>query len=189
MFKKGLLIFGGIAVLIGIIMFFSYTSACNTEMTMRKQVEAEQDVCKANFDKMFKTISQLAQVPEQFMDKSKEAFKEIYIPIMEGRYSKGDGSLMKWITESNPQFDLNAFAKLYDKLAIAIEANREEYFQEQKKLIDLHREHSTFINTWWNKNVWGLAKLGDVKITIVTSKTTKDAYNTGEENDIEIFKK
>lgn len=144
-------ILGG-GLIIGLIFFAANIRITNKEVTLRKRVTAQQDVCKANFDKMFKVIAQTAQVPEQLMEKSKEAFKEIYTPLMEGRYSnERGGALMSWVTESNPQFDLNAIAPLYEKLQIAIESNREQYFIEQKKLIDIHREHSTYINMYWTK--------------------------------------
>jgi hypothetical protein len=190
MLKKGLAIFGTVLFVFGILMFFSYTSANDEEIRKRSLVTSQQDVCKANFDKMFKVIAQTAQVPQEFMEKAKNAFKEIYTPLIEGRYSgeKGD-ALMKWITESNPNFDLNAMGKMYERLQVIIEANREEFFNEQKKLIDYQREHHNFISSWWNKNVWGLGSRGDVEIKIITSAKTKEVYSKGEENDINVFNK
>ena len=189
--KIKILIITAISLLvIGVSFFSGYTSANDREVTLRNQTLAQQDVCKANFDKMFKVIKQVAQVPQEFMAQSQKAFKDIYPALMEGRYSGEKGnSLMKWVQESNPNFDLNAFKGLYEKLQVAIEANRDEYFLEQQKLIDLKREHSTFINTWWNKSVWGLDKRGEINIIIVTSATTKAAYATGEENDLKVFDK
>jgi CHASE3 domain sensor protein len=73
MVKKGFAIFGAVLVLFGIMMFFSYTSANDTEITKRSLVTSQQDVCKANFDKMFKVISQSAQVPQEFMEKAKRS--------------------------------------------------------------------------------------------------------------------
>jgi hypothetical protein len=181
------------AVVLGIVLFFSavifgsYINITNTEVQMRKRVEAQQDVTRANFDKMFKVIAQTAQVPEQLMQKSKEAFKEIYTPLMEGRYSnERGGALMSWIQESNPQFDLNAIAPLYEKLQIAIEANREAYFLEQKKLIDMHREHSTYISMFWQK-MFLPASIQPVDIIIITSSNTEKVYETGKEDEINIF--
>ena len=189
MLKKGLIITLSIIALFVLIGFMSYTSAVNGEVTLRQKTIAQQEVCKANYDKMFKTIAQVAQIPGEFMDKAKGAFKEIYQPLIEGRYAKGDGTLMKWITESNPKFDLDQFGQLYAKLEVAIESNREEYFGEQRKLIDFKREHDTYINMWWNKHVWLDSNIQEIPITIITSAKTKEAYATGEENDISLFKK
>jgi hypothetical protein len=136
---------------------------------------------------MFKVIAQVSQVADKKMEVSKNAFKEIYPALIEGRYSKGDGTLMKWITESNPQFDLKSATALYDKLAIAIEANRQEFFIEQEKLIDYNREHRTFLQKW--PNYWFVSLSDTIHIQVVTSAKTKDVFKTGEENDIEVFNK
>lgn len=175
-----------VVLVLGGIIFGSYITITNTEMAMRMRVEAQQDVTQANFDKMFKVIAQTAQVPEHLMDKSREAFKEIYIPIMEGRYSNSrGGSLMSWVTESNPQFDINSFAPLYERLQIVIESNREAFFMEQKKLIDMRREHSTYINLFWQSKFLG--DVQPIEIQIVTSTNTDRSFETGKEDDINIF--
>src|SRR5574343_483491 len=46
----------------------------NKHNTMKNAASAQIEVRDANFDKMFKTIAQIAQVPE----KAKDAFREIY---------------------------------------------------------------------------------------------------------------
>jgi len=172
----------GLLTIIGISM---YVNINNTEIENRERVIAQQKNCEANFDKMFKVISQLAQIPERFADKSKEAFKEIYPQLMNGRYQGDKNSLMKWVTESNPTYDMKAVGVLYEKLAVAIESNREEFFIEQQKLIDYKRVHSTYTKKW--PNSWFVSDTSEVKINIVTSETTKEAFKTGEENNIELF--
>ena len=67
-------------------------------------------------------------------DEYKEAFREIYPQLIEGRYSQGDGSLMKWIQESNPNFDTS----LYKDLMNSIEVERTYFAAEQKKMLDIH---------------------------------------------------
>ncbi len=181
--KKGMIV-GGIAVgllVIFLIVYFSMKwSYQNDNVRLKNKITAQQESNKANFDKMFKVIQQIAQVADQY----KESFKEIYPQLIEGRYSnQKDGALMKWVTESNPTFDVS----LYTKLANAIEANREEFFIEQQKLIDYNREQHNLINTV--PGSWFLESNDTIAITIVTSATTKETFKTGEENDINLFKK
>ena len=165
---------------VGIIWFTMYTSTTNKEIDLRTTTVAQQDKCKAYFDKMWKILQEQAQVADQY----KEAFKEIYPALIEGRYSKGDGSLMKWITESNPEFKTS----MYEKVMQSIEIERTGYFNEQTRLIDLQREHAALLQKIPSK--WFLNdSLKPVAIMIVTSKNTKDAYVTGEENDVDLFKK
>lgn len=183
---KGLIITGLAVVLLAVIGIGMYVSYSNTEISKRNRIEAQQEVCKANFDKMFKVIAQTAQVSDQFMSKAKESFKEIYVPIMEGRYSnERGGALMSWVAESNPQFDLNATGKLYQQLQRVIEANRKEYFEEQKMLIDMHRDHKTFIQRIPASIFVG--GRGEVEIMIITSTHTEQTYATGKDDNIDLF--
>lgn len=176
----------GVVALISIVVISNVVATRNKEVDMRELVEAQQQTCEANFDKMYKTVSQLAQIPEEFTEKSKEAFKEIYPALMEGRYQNDrGGALMSWVTEQNPQYDMAALQELYMKLANAIEANRAEYFIEQKKLIDYSREHSAMLKKFPGY-LW-LADKEEIEITIITSAYTEDVYKTGQENDITLF--
>lgn len=185
---KGLIIAVVFVVLSGLIFLAMYVSANDREVTLREQTLAQQEVCKANFDKMFKVIKQVAQVSDENLKQSKEAFKEIYPDLMKGRYSNDrGGALMSWVHESNPNFDMQATSDLYKQLGRVIEANRQEFFNEQRKLTDLKRAHSTHIKTYFNRNVFGLYNRGEIDITIITSETTEAAYSSGQENDIDLF--
>lgn len=162
----------------GLTLFIANIKIGNTEISLRKGTTAQEDRCKVYFDKMWKIINQKAQVADQY----KDAFKEIYVPLIEGRYSKGDGSLMKWITEHNPTFD----ASLYKEVMQSIEIERTGYFNEQSVLIDKQREHEVYITQAPAR--WFLpAGIEPVKITLITSAATKDTYKTGEENDVVLF--
>jgi hypothetical protein len=186
--KKGLAIFGIALLFFGAIFFGMYVNYTNTEIDLRERTESQKLVCEANFDKMFKVISQTAEIPQEFMEQAKNAFKEIYTPLMEGRYSnERGGALMSWISENNPQFDLNAISDLYKQLQRTIEANRQEFFLEQKKLIDMHREHLTYIQKFPNRAF--LSDKKEVEITIITSTHTEKVFQEGKDDDIKLFKK
>ncbi len=168
------------AALISLICFLMDISIVNKEIQLREVTVGQQKKCEAYFDKMWKILKQKAGIADQY----KEAFKEIYPKLIEGRYSQGDGSLMKWITESNPSFDVS----LYKDVMQSIEIERTGYFNEQSTLIDMQREHHVYLTTRPSK--WFLNDtLKPVNIVIVTSAVTKDAYRTGEENDIDLVPK
>lgn len=188
MSKTVILVVIGLLIFMGGCTAITWVSKSNKEIKLRNEVTAQQDACEAVFDNMFKSIAQIAEVADVKMEKSKEAFKEIYPALIEGRYNgeKG-GALMKWVTESNPQFDLNAAGSLYDKLANVIEAKRNEFFTEQKKLLSLNNQHKNILQTW--PGSWFLAGRDTIPIIIITSAKTKEVYSTGEENDISVFKK
>lgn len=200
---KGLII--GLVSMVAIagLFFFTWVSKNDQEVKLRQTIVAQQETCEANFDKMFKVIAQTAQVPAEFMEQSKQAFKEIYQPLIEGRYQDKDGNqkqvLMNWVQESNPQFDMAASADLYKKIQTVVEVQRNEFFTQQKKLIDLHRQHTTMVSTFINKNLFmlgdrviqtceGETNPGDeFCVRIVKSFNTDQVYSTGQENDISLF--
>lgn len=177
--KKGLFIGIAILALFGIIALIMGVSTSNSEVRLRNKGTAQEQVCKNNFDNMFKQIAQVAQVADQY----KETFKEIYPALIEGRYKNDGNTLMKWIQESNPNFD----TKLYDKLINIIEAKRDSFQHEQDKLVDIVREHNDLLGTFPSSLfVGGRPPLA---VTFVSSSKTKETYRTGEENDIDVFQK
>lgn len=176
--KKVLIIGVSILTLI-IIVAIMGISASNKEVKLRSQIIAQKQVCEAFYDKLWKVIAQKAQVAEQY----KGAFKDIYPSLIEGRYgNEKGGTLMKWITESNPTFDIT----LYKDLMLSIEAERAGFFMEQKRLIDLNNEHR-IIRTTFPSSIF-IGNRGDIQIMIVSSDATKKVMETGKENDIDIFK-
>lgn len=152
----------------------------NREVDLRNAVTAKVSDEEATFDKMWKILAQKAQVADQY----KGAFKEIFPALIEGRYSKGDGSLMKWIQESNPSFD----ASLYKDLMASIDVERNAFLTTQRQLIDLKREHDNLRMKWPSK--WFInADVQEIQIKIISSETSKETMRTGMENDINLFKK
>lgn len=132
-------VLGAIAlfILIAVIMYFTTS---NGEIRLRAEVEAQKKNVTAVFDNTWKIIKQQAQVSDEY----KDAFKDIYTGIMDERYSsERGGALFSWITEQNPNFD----TKLYANLQVSIEAQRTNFTREQKKLIDLKREHDVYLTT------------------------------------------
>ena len=157
----------------GFLMSISYN---NQNVQLKNGVQAQQTVCAAHFDKMWKVLQQTAQVP----DAAKEAFKDMYKPLIEGRYNDSN-LLMKWIQEQNPAFDFS----LYANVQKAIESERASYFDSQKLLIDKQMAQKNLVQTV--PGSWFLDKGDTVAIVIITSAKTEEAYRTGQENDIDLF--
>ena len=157
-------------------MYFSYN---NQEISLRKQAEAQRGKVEGVFDTMWKTISQQAQVSNEY----KDAFKEIYPDLIAGRYSQGDGSFMKWIQEANPEFDTS----LYKQLMQTIEVQRLQFQKSQERMLDLIREHETLCETY--PGTWFVKNKAPIEYTIISSTKTKLTMETGVDDDVDIFKK
>ncbi len=172
----------GIIVLLLVVVIGMYISYNNKEAVLRNQITAQIKVNTAVYDEVWKVISQQAGVSSEY----KESFKEVYIGIMDARYSKGDGSLMKWITESNPQFD----SGLFKQLMTSIESLRAKFTNNQKTLTDLKLQHDNLLDVF--PGSFFLVTIGGkekIDIPIVTSTRTENAFETRKDDDVDLFKK
>lgn len=177
--KKYLMHFviGGAAVFVlGIILLIAvYFSISNGEIRMRNRIAAQQNVSKVTFDNTWKIIKEKGGVSESY----KEAFGKIYPEIMSTRNSGSkDGSLMRFVQESNPHFDIS----LYKDLSNSIETQRTIFTNEQKKLLDLKNTHDSMLDTFPGSLI--LAGRPKVDIKLVTSSRTESAFDTGKDDEL-----
>ena len=163
----------GVATFAG--MYFSYN---NKEIALRAKAEAQVGKIEGVHDKMWKVIQQKAQVTTEY----KDAFAEIYPEIISGRYSgDGDGSLMKWVTESNPNFDTSLYADLMQ----SIEILRSEFQRNQETMLDIVREHNVLINIF-PKRLF-ITNKTPINFTVISSTKSKVVMETGIDDDVKLF--
>ena len=163
----------------GITLLSSYFSYNNKEVSLREQAEAQRGKVEGVHDAMWKIISQKAQVSDQY----RVGFDSIYTHIIEGRYSKGDGTLMKWIKESNPNFDTSLYKDVMD----AVEIQRTQFMKAQERMLDIKREHDILCKTYPSK--WFISDTSEIKYTVVSSSRSKNTMDSGKDDNIELFKK
>ena len=155
-------------------------SVKNQSVELRNQASAKEDQGRLMYDEMFKVFVQKAGITE----KNSEAFKDAYVGIMDARYGNDNNVMMKFITEQNPSFNHS----MYEDLSRTVEAKRVQYRELQTALRDIKREHDN-LRTKLPSSIF-MAILGEKElvVTLVTSARTKEAYKTGEDNDLELFK-
>lgn len=181
--KIGGLLGLGVLLILGVMFAFWAIGVSNAEKTLFQTGKAAQHDNEVVFDNTWKKISTEAAVTEKY----KDGFKDIYVGMMNGRYGNdgnaGKETLMKWIQESNPTFDTS----LYTKLMNTIEGSRDEFTMNQKKLIDIDRQHKTMRITFPNSLIIGGRP--DLNIQLVTSSKTEAAFKTGKDDDVDPFAK
>jgi hypothetical protein len=158
------------------LMYMGYN---NSEVSLRNQGAAQQKVSEAVFDNTWKIIAQQANVAEEYRD----SFEKIYPELMQGRYENMKNLLGAFVTESNPNFD----TRLFEKLMVSIEAQRTVFTNEQKKLIDIKREHDN-VRTLLPGSLF-VGSRPPLEIKLVTSERTDRAFQTGRDNDTKLFDK
>lgn len=168
------LVFGGITTIIGI-------GWSNEEIKLRNKYEAQLDVNKAVKDKTWKVVKQKAGVLEKYADDFKEAFNSIMSERYQGEVA--GAPMFKWIKEHQPDFSVEMYMDLSD----AIESNQAEFLEVQKVLRSVKQEHDDLILTFPSKIIVGKRK--PLKAIVITSTKTKKIFETGVDDDIELFDK
>ena len=170
----------GVLLIFAVVFGSWWIKSSNAEIRLRNKVEAQDQVIEAFFDKMWKIIKQQAGVAE----KERDSFGKIYKDVVAGRYSgEGKGQMMLWIKEHNPEFKNELFAKLMT----SIEAQREGFFVEQKKIIDMVKIHKDMIQTFPTSMAVG--SRGFIKYEVISSSKSKEVMKTRKEDDVDLFNK
>lgn len=150
----------------------------NTHIDLKTQIEAQQKANEANFDAMWKKITQVAKVSDEY----KNGLKEVLAAYVAGRKKDSENLLMDWTKEAIPTFD----ASIYKQINNVIVGSRDDFYTNQKLLIDLSRQHNKFIQKFPNNIYCKLLHIEEIKITVVTSTKTEEAFKTGKDDNIEL---
>lgn len=175
------LAFGGLALVVVILFFGGFASFSNGELALRTSFDQKQLERTAFYDNMTKTISMVTQVSV----KNDESFRKNVDIVMAGR-KDAEQVMMKWITESNPNANYQEVSKMYQNLARVIESQRIGFFNQEKVLQDIVRQHTYFINSFPNGlyNIFFGRKPLEYKV--IQSDQTKQVMETGIDNNTKL---
>lgn len=172
----------GICAAIVVVLGVMFVSTMNTEARLRNTINAKQKDNTSEFDNMWKKVQQVAQCTDSQMAK----LKDIYTAHASARTGNGGGGgLMKMVQESIPNIDV----KTYENLQNIIVASRDSWTQRQKELVDLKREHDNLLSVFPSSLICSILGRQQIDITIVTSSKTARSFETGQDNDTNLFNK
>lgn len=192
-FGAGLAIF---AVCIWISMVGWYDTANSLENATRAQWTSNQN----GYDAFWKSVREVAQVPEQY----KDDFKTVLVADTQARYgADGSKAAFQWLQEHQINFDAGQYRKIQD----VIESGRQDFKRSQNELADKQREVRDVTNSYWGglmashygfpRTLSGAAAPprdadGDGRLTvldypIVTSARTEKAFQDGKDDEVSIF--
>jgi len=176
---KQMLLLGalGLLLVVGLFVGGSYISYSNKEVGLRNLITAKMTDNRSEYDNMWKKISQIAQVSQ----KDRESLSELFNGYASARNTGGKNQVMTWIKESVPNVD----SKTYTNLQNIIASSRDSWTQRQKELIDYNREHDNLITMFPSSLFVG--KRGKIEIKIVTSTKTETTFQTGKDDDVDMF--
>lgn len=180
--NKSTIVTIGVVVMIAIAaltLFGAYASYSNKEVRLKNQILAKKRANQSDYDAVWKIIQQQAGVA----DKYEEGFKSVFTQMTDSRYGNDSGLLAKFVTESNPNFS----TKLLEQLNNSIESQRVSFSTRQKELADLKAAHDSLLEGV--PSGWFVGGRPPVEIVIVTSSRTDKAFETGKDDNVDLFKK
>ena len=163
-----------VSVLLLIVLIYLFFHYNNLEISLRKEAEAQENDISTVHDTMWKIIKEKAGVAEKYRD----TFEKIYPELISGRYSNDGRNTMKWIEESNPDFDTS----LYDSLMDSISTQRTIFQRAQKRMLDIVREHNTLIRRMPDR--FFITDKSPIDYVPITSDKTYDVMQTRVDNEI-----
>lgn len=175
------LAFIGAIVIMIIAAFATFVSFSNSEIDLRTAFEQKIDERTAFYDKMYKVISQQTQIAV----KNDESFRQNINIIMEGR-KDAEGVFMKWIQETNPNANYSEVSVLYKDLSRSVEAQREGFFNEEKVLQDIVRQHKNHIQKFPNSFYNMFMGRQPLEYKPIQSSLTEEVMRTGKDDNVKL---
>lgn len=163
-----------IAVVVGVILLVLFFVFNNREVALRNEAEAQNGKITSVHDTMWKIIKEKAGVAEKY----RETFEKIYPELISGRYRDTGSNVIKWIQESNPDFDTS----LYSSLMQSIEVQRVAFSNAQQRMLDIIRERETLINSM--PQGWFIRNKQKIDYVVIASDATNDVMHTRVDNEI-----
>jgi hypothetical protein len=164
-------------LVLGIGLFAYNISVKNHVARLANLFDAQIQQVEGFHDKMWKTLREKCGL----LDKQKDAFKEVYIPLIQGRYSQGGGQMMMWIKEQNPQFDQSTFKDVM----VAVESLREGFFKKQQMVMATVQEFKD-IRDQWPSSMFCPVNQRTAKMEAfepITSDKSKAVMESGKDNE------
>ncbi len=158
-------------------------SLYNKDVRLRNQFNEKFSERTAFYDKMFKTIKQKGKIAV----KNDSSFTKIVNIVMEGR-KDSEGLMMKWVTEQNPTAQFSEVSSMYKDLSRTIEAQRDEFFIQEKYLMDIKLQSDNLLDVFPSGLIL-TTLFGKEKISYkpITSDYSENVIKSGKDNNLEVF--
>lgn len=159
------------------VVVFSYISAFNygnkTEQELISILENNKNIYSQGTQK----VLEIAQVPGMYAEDLTKLIKQ----DIEGRYGdQGSKASVQFLKEHEIKLDPSMYAKIQQ----AIEGFRDDFKNNQTRLIDVKRVYQTSLGSFWDGTwlrVAGYPKIDLTKYVPVTTETTEKVFKDGKE--------
>ena len=170
-----------VALITGAVLLATGISIYNTQASLKNAYEMKVKSNEAEFDNMWKKIQQSTQIA----DAKKDGFRQIFTEYAKGRTAEGQGRMMTWVKETIPNVNLN----IYNKVLNIMTGSRDSWTFRQNEAVDIARQYNQNLVTFPKNMLLHLFGFEKIDPKIVTSSRTEQAFSTGKDDDMNLFKK
>jgi hypothetical protein len=181
-FRIALIVIPTVIGLFILIVVVGFISANNSETRLRNQITAKQRDNQNVYDTMIKTIRQNAEVT----DAQAQAIGKVFTQYA-GARATPTGSFAGALHETVP--NLERTSQTFINLQNILTGARSSFQANQTALLDLKREHDDALTVFPSSVFCSWAGKQPIDVTIVTSDRTQNAFQTGVDNDTQVFPK
>ncbi len=163
----------------GTFIALSFVGYKNDEIDLRNRFEQKIDERTAFYDRMWKILAQKSSIAL----KNDSSFRTNINIVMSGR-KDSDQLIMKWVTETNPNANYDQVSGLYRELSRTVESERDGFFQEEKSIQDIVREHKNLCQKFPGSLFLSVEPL---VYKPITSDRTDDVIKSGKDNNTKLW--
>ncbi len=168
----------GVLVIVFLVGFFTYIGYSNEEIGLRNLITSKLQDNQSEYDNLWKKIKQVAAVTK----KDRDSLMKIFVEHANARSGSGSGgAVMKWVQESVPNISSETFKNLQNTIV----SSRDAWTMRQKELIDFKREHDNILDKFPGSFI--LSGRQKIEITVITSDKTEKVFESGKDNDVDLF--
>lgn len=172
------IVIAGLMALTGIIFVGWGISLNNTEVRLRASIEAKQDDNKQQLANLKNKFKETAAVS----NKEAQLLTDAFVKYAEAR-GGSKGSFISVVTEAVPTIKPETLRNLQN----IIESSRNAWVTRQTELIDQNRAHKTLLRSFPGNILFGILGRQEIKIVVVTSAESEEAFATGKEEATKLF--
>lgn len=168
-------------LIVGFIMVASVVSFSNKEIDIRNNFNQKESERTAFYDKLFKTINQKTQIAV----KNDSSFIKVVNAQVQGQ-KNGEDVTWAWVKQSNPAATYGEVTKLYSDLSRAVEGERLGFFEQEKMLQDIKRQHDNLLAKFPGSMYNLVLNRSRLKYSPIKSDETEEVMRTGKDNNIKL---
>lgn len=153
----------------------------NQAVTLKVAYESKIKANSASFDNMKKQIKQMAEVSTVQYEKLKDIFNSYAEARSGGQEQKG--AIMNWVQESVPNVSDTTMLNIQN----VITATQNGWTRNQIELVAISQDYNTLLQTSPSNLLLNMFNFESIDPKVITSAKTKEAFETGEDNDYSVF--